>query len=222
MSTYTFNAQLPLWSFEFQSSSKVQILTRKDIETKLISKSFKEEGFKMKLMADPKNVIEQLFSILLPEKVVIQVLAETENIIYMVLPHNPYMGIPESEIRDGLGIGLEEVAAWVLGQQNEFFADDIQKNARIVAKAWMSNGFKNMLKADPIVVLEAELNEKFEGHKDMQVLEETDENIFIIIPHLSDSCLYENEVDTHFINKPIILGSFPRPGSTINVQSHCL
>lgn len=222
MSTHTFNTQLPLWTFEFQSASKVQILTRKEIEMKLIAKSFKDEGFKIRLVENPRLVIEELFHIEVSKEIFIKVLEETESLVYLVLPHNPYLGIPESEIKNALGVGLEDVAAWVLGQQSEYFADDTRKNISIITKSWRNQGFKNMLKKDPVAILEAEFGEKLGIGKDIQVLEETDKDVFLIIPYLSDSCLYENEVDNQFINKPIILGSFPTPGSTINVQTHCL
>jgi hypothetical protein len=207
MDNYAINAQLPLWSFQFRSGSKVQVVTRKDIETKLIEKAFKENGFRARLIENPKAEIERLFNIELPEDLSIQVVEETADLSYVVIPHNPYAGVAESELKAAMGMGLEEVAEWVLDQQKRVITDKKEKNIQIVVKAWRDEAYKKMLMADPNLVIETELGGEIEGKCAMEALEESAENIVIVIPAMPDSVLNENEYDAYFTRREIVIAT---------------
>jgi len=199
--------QLPLWAFQFKSSSKIKIVTRKEIEIKLIERVLKEEGFKKRLIRDPKSEIEEMFDIQLPEKISLQVLEETEDHIYLVIPNNPYAGIEELEIKQALGMDLEDIARWVLEQQKELLTSDREKQVQIVAKAWRDEEFKKSLKDNPIHTLQTILGENIESGHIINVLEETAEQVFIILPSLTERGLDESDADTSFINMSIVIGT---------------
>ena len=63
--------------------------TRKDIETQLIAKAWKDEAYKQQLLNNSKAVIEQEFGVQLPGEVNVQVLEENPTSLYFVLPMRP-------------------------------------------------------------------------------------------------------------------------------------
>lgn len=63
--------------------------TRKDIETQLIAKAWKDEAYKQQLLNNSKAVIEQEFGVQLPDEVNVQVLEENPTSLYFVLPMRP-------------------------------------------------------------------------------------------------------------------------------------
>ena len=83
---------LPLWSYQLQQGSKLAVKTRKDLEIHLITRALKDEGFRQELVANPKAVVEKELGVKLPEELEINVLEETEDTLYMVLPCNPMKG----------------------------------------------------------------------------------------------------------------------------------
>lgn len=223
MNQYIFNRQLPLWSFEFRSSSKVEVISRKDIETLIIAKALKDEEFRKVLCNDAKTAISQLFEIELPQTMSIHVVEETGKVAYLILPQNPYEGVTESELTATLGMNLEEIAAWVLEQQKVLLFEDKQVNIQLIARAWRDPSFKKLLFADPILLIQQELGVKLQEDISIEVLEETANNIFIVLPYLADSLLYEQELDTQFINMPMVIGSHAntdRPSCNDRLDTH--
>lgn len=59
---------------------------RGTVEQALIRKSLQDESFRGRLLADPKGTIEQELGRKLPADLEVQVLEETEDSIYLVLP----------------------------------------------------------------------------------------------------------------------------------------
>jgi len=207
MKKKSISNEMPLWSFQFKSSSKVEVLNRKDIESKLVSKALKDERFKSKLKENSKITIEEMFDITLPTTLLVSVVEETESLIYFILPHNPYLGTTEAELKDALGINLEELAGWVLDQRKELLGEDKENNLKLIAKAWKNDAFKKLLIIDPVAVIENELDQKIDSKITIKVLEETKDHIYINIPQLPDIALLENELDAHFVNMPMVIGS---------------
>ena len=69
-------------------------MTRQQFEARIISKAWKDEAFRKRLLADPKAVMaEELASLHekanLPDNVKVTVMEETADQIYLVLPMNP-------------------------------------------------------------------------------------------------------------------------------------
>ena len=63
--------------------------TRKEFEANLITKAWQDEAFKQQLMNNPIAVYEQELGRKAPENVEIQVLEETANTTYLVIPKKP-------------------------------------------------------------------------------------------------------------------------------------
>jgi len=181
--------KLPLWSYQVQSNSKLAVRTRKDLEFYLIAKSFEDELFKQDLLSNPKAIVEQELGITLPEEIEINVLEETENILYIVLPGNPYNGIPESELKTSLGMSYEDVAQWVLNQQRNVFLDEAS-SITIISRAWNDEIFKQEIIINPNQIIEKELGLKVPDELEVKVFEEVSNTIYIVLPKLDDDLHY--------------------------------
>jgi hypothetical protein len=202
-----FNREFPLWSFKFKPSSKVEAISRKDLEAKLILKALKDKDFKRELLNNGKATVEHFLNIQLPGALTVQVLEETEHDIYLVLPANPYAGIAETEIQQTLGMELEDIADWVLDQQKGIFPEDKENNVRLVTKAWRDDSFKQALLSNPAPVLGQELGEEVDDNISIHVLEETENELFIVIPQLPDSALKKNEIEAQSFKLPLVIGT---------------
>lgn len=69
--------------------ANAQLMTRKDLEAKLVAKAWEDEAFKQELISNPKAVIEREIGGQLPENADIQVIEETDHTVYIVLPDKP-------------------------------------------------------------------------------------------------------------------------------------
>lgn len=63
--------------------------TRREFETNLIARAWKDEAFKQELMNNPQAVYEQELGKKAPEGHEFQVLEETSNTTYLVIPKKP-------------------------------------------------------------------------------------------------------------------------------------
>ncbi len=62
---------------------------RKNLESKLIEKAWKDEEFKASLTSNPEETIKKELNIKIPDGINIKVLEETEEEVYLVLPQDP-------------------------------------------------------------------------------------------------------------------------------------
>jgi hypothetical protein len=177
--------KLPLWSYQVQSDSKLAVRTRKDLEIHLITRALKDEGFKREFLANPKGVVEKELGTKLPEELEINVLEETEDTLYMVLPCNPYEGMSEEELKAAVGMTYEDVAQWVLEQQRNAFLDE-GSSVAIIAHAWKDEMFKQNLLDSPINTIEQELGDRIQSNFEIKVLVETSKTIYILISKIFD------------------------------------
>jgi hypothetical protein len=221
MQQYTFTRELPLWSFEFKSASRLEILSRRDIEQKLIKRAWQDDIFKHALLENSKATLEEFFSIQLPETLELRVLEETERSVYLVLPHNPYSLTSETELEKALGMDLEDVAGWMLEQQKGLMPEDLHNNVLLVAKAWRDKDFKNRLLAEPKATLMQELDLEFQKDVRVTVLEESENQVYIIIPFLPEFALADTEDDLRFINLAIGQASDPSPDPNDTFAPDC-
>jgi hypothetical protein len=177
---------LPLWSYQLQQNSKLAVKTRKDLEIHLITRALKDEGFKQEFLANPKAVVEQELGTKLPEELEINVLKETENTFYMVLPYNPYEGISEEELKSSLGMTYEDIAQWVLDQQRNALLDE-KSSVSLMSQVWKDEIFKQEFLHSPMMVIEQKLGkefrEEFRGIT-IQVVVETINTIFMVLPQV--------------------------------------
>lgn len=82
--------------------------TRFDFERKLIERAWEDEAFKQELLSNPKAVYARESGQEIPKDLEIEVVQETSNKAYLVLPNNPESVITaEEELSDE---ALEAVA----------------------------------------------------------------------------------------------------------------
>lgn len=62
---------------------------RKEAETKIVMKSLENPEFRQQLIANPKAVLSQELDQQIPDNITIEVLEETDQKIYLVLPPAP-------------------------------------------------------------------------------------------------------------------------------------
>ena len=175
--------KLPLWSYQVQSDSKLAVRTRKDLEVHLITRALKDEGFKRELLANPKVIVEKELGTKLPEELEINVLEETEDTLYMVLPCNPYEGMSEEELKVSLGMTYEDVAQWVVEQQRNALLDE-DNSAALIVQTWRDQVFKQQLLENPIKVIEQKLGEKIQEDIKIKSVAESTNILYIMIPNI--------------------------------------
>jgi hypothetical protein len=79
---------------------------RVEMERRLIERSLQDESFRQRLLKDPRATVEQELSVQLPADVQVQVVEETADTIYLVLPSASPIG-EGGELSD---LDLEAVA----------------------------------------------------------------------------------------------------------------
>ena len=172
---------LPLWSYQLQQNSKLALRTRKDLDVHLITRSLKDEEFKQELLANPKVVVEQELRTKLPEELEINVIEETEDTLYMVLPCNPYEGMSEEEMKASLGMTYEDVAQWVLEQQKNTLLDDAS-SVMMLSRVWKDEAFKRDLLSHTKATLAKELGSKIPVCVDIKVVSESPNILYLVLP----------------------------------------
>lgn len=65
------------------------ILTREQLQAKIVEKAWQDENFKKEVLANPGKVIANEFGVQLPPDLELKVVAETAKVKYLVLPVNP-------------------------------------------------------------------------------------------------------------------------------------
>ena len=82
------------------------MIQKKELEEKLIVKALKNEAFRKQLIDNPKVIIEQEMRMKIPESILIKIVEEDPQTIYLVLPY-----VPEREEGTELSeIEMENVA----------------------------------------------------------------------------------------------------------------
>lgn len=96
---------------ELQNVISQAMNTRYEFERQLIQQAWEDENFKQELLSNPKAVYESKSGQELPKDLEIEVLQETANKVYLVLPSNAAPAITsESELTEE---ALEAVAGGV-------------------------------------------------------------------------------------------------------------
>jgi hypothetical protein len=62
--------------------------TRRELESKLVARAWADEGFRERLRADPHAVLAEETGVSVPESIEIEVLEETPEKGYLVIPLN--------------------------------------------------------------------------------------------------------------------------------------
>jgi len=208
--------KLPLWSYQVQSDSKLAVRTRKDLEIHLITRALKDEAFKRELLTNPKAVVEKELGAKLPEELEINVIEETEDTLYMVLPCNPYEEMSESELKAALGMTYEDVAQWILDQQRNVLLDETRSVA-VITWAWKDQAFKQELVCTPKAVVEKELGTKIPEGIEIHVVEETANLLCMVLPRGLDDLEDSSEDLSYLVNLPRMAIGSHIPGDSTDL-----
>lgn len=63
--------------------------SEQELREQVIEKAWTDSNFKKKLLADPKAAIQEAFGVAIPDEYQLQVLEETDDTLYLVLPQSP-------------------------------------------------------------------------------------------------------------------------------------
>ena len=86
---------------------------REQMERRLVDRSLEDEAFRIRLLEDPKAAVEQELGTQLPEDVKVEVMEETADTAYLVLPFRSTESREDGELSDR---ELEVVAGgWMEG-----------------------------------------------------------------------------------------------------------
>src|SRR6185436_5152203 len=106
----------------------------RQFETELIRRAMEDERFRRDLIENPSEAVERLQGNRMPGNVRIRVLEESDNTLCIVIPANPYEGVPEPELSALFDIGLPDIARWVCQDHASGGIDD--RMTSLVVRAW--------------------------------------------------------------------------------------
>lgn len=75
----------------------IVMTTEQQLREQIIEKAWTDADFKQQLLADPKAAIQSAFGIEIPANYTLQVLEETADSYYLVLPQNPAANASEDD-----------------------------------------------------------------------------------------------------------------------------
>jgi broad-specificity NMP kinase len=84
--------------------------TRGELEAKLVARAWADEGFRERLKAEPRAAISEETGVVVPESIRIEVLEETPEQAYLVIPLNR-VAISEDQL-DAVSAGLCAGEGW--------------------------------------------------------------------------------------------------------------
>ena len=61
---------------------------RRDLEAKIVARAWADEGFRARLKADPRAAVAEETGVTVPESIALEVLEETPEKAYLVIPSN--------------------------------------------------------------------------------------------------------------------------------------
>jgi hypothetical protein len=62
--------------------------SRRDLEAKIVARAWADEGFRERLKADPRAAVAEETGVTVPDSVALEVLEETPDQAYLVIPSN--------------------------------------------------------------------------------------------------------------------------------------
>ena len=85
--------------------------TAEEIRAQIVEKAEADEEFRSRLVADPKNAIEQEFDFKIPASIEIQVHEDSESVAHLTLPPHPKLS--ETQLANMSG-GKSSALYWCL------------------------------------------------------------------------------------------------------------
>ncbi|WP_139992845.1 NHLP leader peptide family RiPP precursor [Paenibacillus paridis] len=81
----------------------ITVSAAQTLKDQIIQKAWEDAEFKKQLLANPKAAVKEAFGVDVPDNIEVEVVEESANKFYLVLPQNP------AEVKDGDGV---EVPMW--------------------------------------------------------------------------------------------------------------
>ncbi|GGA44097.1 NHLP leader peptide family RiPP precursor [Okeania sp. KiyG1] len=187
------------------------------------SKAMQDEAFKQALLANPKTVLSEELGQAIPENVEVTVVEETADTRYLVIPPQPDMQYvierswqdpifkqnllsePKSTLAQ-IGIVADENQEIQVKEETDFqryilLEDEMNTQegeesdplSALKVKASQDNTFKQKLIQSPKQTIEEELGFTLPSWVEVEVLEETSNTSYFIIPHLPSEEEVESE-----------------------------
>jgi hypothetical protein len=74
------------------------VSTKQSLQEQIIQKAWEDAEFKKQLLADPKTAVKDAFGVDVPDTIEVEVVEETANKFYLVLPVNPAEKQDEAQV----------------------------------------------------------------------------------------------------------------------------
>lgn len=155
----------------------VTILNSKQ-QAKIQLKAAKDSDFRRRLTAKPKAMIEKELDLSLPEDLSIEVIEATEKSLVLIIPPKP------EDFCEGMTAGR-----WLESQREELFVANehpvAQGQARLFAKSWENDEFKQRLLKDPHQTIADEFSVTLPEGITIRAREETGSHAIFLLPVFS-------------------------------------
>lgn len=150
---------------------------------RLIKKAWEIPPFRRKLLASPKQALEEAFHMVLPSDVTIHIHEETDSIIHLILPAHQEITADESP----------ESPASPAPETRRQFELQLQR------RAMRDEAFRSLLFAEPKKAIEEAYGETIHPSIQIYVHEQTDQSLHIVLPWnpiaQTDGSLDEQELE---------------------------
>jgi Nitrile hydratase, alpha chain len=93
-----------------ETMSETEATYRRELEEKIVARAWADEGFRERLKADPRAAVAEETGITVPESIAIEVIEETPDKAYLVIPTNR-MAISDEDL-DVAGGGEMRPPPW--------------------------------------------------------------------------------------------------------------
>lgn len=185
LGVHTSVPTLPLWFYQIGRNAMLSVLSRKELEARLLARAFRDDFYLKRLAAEPKRLIEEEVGATLPETLEITVLEETDRTAYLVLPVNPSGNVGDTANDKNAELLLDDVRPTVL---------DREKTVAVIRRAWADGDFAQQLAADPMETLKSEMRLVLPANLDLRVVWETADRLFIVLPSLNRLPVYDWDI----------------------------
>jgi len=130
---------------------------------RLIKRSWESSAFRRKLLASPKEVVEEEVGLALPPDMTVHVHEETDRVIHLVLPDHP-----EAEQEASSAVHAPETRR--------------QLEHQLRRKSLRDERFRTLLFSDPKKAIEAEYGETINPSIVIHVHQQSDRALHIVLP----------------------------------------
>jgi hypothetical protein len=130
--------------------------------TQVVTRSWQDEAFKRRLVADPRAVLQE-HGLAVPDGKAVRVVEDTPETMHLVLPNKPIERMSDEQLAQLAGEGPG------------------RKVGQLAIKAWQDEAFKRRLVADPRAVLQ-EQGLPLPAGKSVRVMENTADTYYLALP----------------------------------------